>query len=206
MSGDVTKIKTIPCWLEYDGEQLGYTDAPVEFTSEPIVKDVQADQAGDEILLSIIQGNNLTIATTLKEFNRTVYEKLVKDSGLATEFTDGVCSVDPGSNTTQALCEDNSGTWTPSASSVIGFGTATRGTNTAALAKTLKLVPLDDTEKENIIYFWKAVPRITGPLPYSGNDEAKLQVEFRALEDTTKPAAIAKAFMGDPAMLPNYIV
>lgn len=202
MSGDVTKIKTIPCYVYYDDISLGYTDAPVEFAAEVIKKEVTADQKGEEVLVEIIQGNNLTISTTLKEFDRAKIDKFYKDSGLATEFTDGACSIDPETNTTEALCTDNSGTWTPG-TPVLGFGSATTGLNLATMAKQLKLVPIDTDEADNIVVFWKASPT-PGSLNYSGVDETMLEIEWRAVEDTTKPAAISKAFIGNPTDLPNY--
>jgi hypothetical protein len=201
MSGNVTNIKTIPCWVEYDGEQVGYTDTPVQFTAEVVKKEISADQTGEEILLEIVQGNNLSVSFTMKEFNRTVIDKIYKDSGLASEFIDGACS--DGTSTTEAACLLASETWTP-ATAVLGFGSANRGQNLVSLAKPLKLIPLDDAEKDNIVYIWKASPTPSG-FTFSGNDEAVVECEFKAYEDSTKPAEISKAFIGDPVNLPNYV-
>ena len=202
MSGDITKIKTIPCWVFFGGVNYGYTDAPVEVSAEVVKKEVQADQTGDEILLSIVQGTNLRVVTTFKEHNKENLKSLYISGGLGTEFTDGVCSIDPETNTTEALCTAASGDWTPS-TPVIGIGSATRGLNLATSAKELKLVPIDPAERENTLVAWKASPS-PGGFTYSGTEESMIEVEFSIFSDSTKPAGADKAFIGDPDNMPNY--
>lgn len=183
MSGDITKIKTLPCYVYYNDVNLGYTDAPVEFAAEVVKKDITADQKGEEVIVQIIQGSNLTVKTTLKEFDRTVIDELYKDAGLASEYTD---------------------TTGGSSTAVLGFGSANVGQNLSSLAKPLKLVPIDDDESANIVYCWLASPT-PGSLNYSGVDETMIEVEWNILEDSTKPDEINKAFIGDPAEMTTYI-
>ena len=201
--GNLENIKTLPCIIEYDGELVGYSDTPVQFTAEVVKREVTADQTGEEILLDIVQGNNLSVSFTMKEFKRTIVDKIYKDAGLASDFVDGSCSA--GGHTTQAACELAGETWTPNASGgVLGIGSANRGKNLVTLAKPLKLTPIDEAEKNNIVYIWKASPTPSG-FSYSGSEETTVECEFKAYEDGTKPTEISKAFIGDPALLPNYI-
>lgn len=202
MSGDTTKIKTLPCFVEYDGEQVGFTDTPIEFSAEAVKKEITADQNGEEVLLEIVQGNNLTVSFTMKEFNRTVIDKMFVDAGIAESYTGGTCS--DTQYKTQETCELNSETWTAADTPVLGFGSSNRGKNLVTLAKPLKLVPIDESEKNNIVYIWKASPT-PGGIAFSGVDETLVEVELRAYEDTTKPTSLSKGFIGDPAKLPSLL-
>lgn len=202
MSGDVTKIKTLPAFLHFNAVNLGFTSTPIEFNVEGLTKDITVDQLGDEVIAKINQGSNVSLKATFKEIDKALLLEMYGSAGIASEFFDGTCS--DSQYTDQATCELNLGTWTPREKSVIGFGSKNVGTNLAANAKPIKVIPTNANEVGNSLYFWKAYP-IPGSLKYSGAEENEMEIEFRIIEDKTKDSAISKGFLGDPADMPNHV-
>ncbi|WP_417447246.1 hypothetical protein [Kangiella sp.] len=202
MSGDVTKIKTLPAFLHYNAKNLGYTSTPIEFIVEGLTKDISVDQLGDEIIAKINQGSNVSLKATFKEVDKAFLLEMYGSAGIASEFTGGSCS-DPQYKD-EASCTLATETWTPADETVIGFGSKNVGTNLAANAKPIKVIPTNEAEVANSLYFWLAYP-IPGSLKYSGAEENEMEVEFRIIEDKTKPSAVSKGFLGDPAKMPNLV-
>jgi hypothetical protein len=204
--GDITKIKTIPATVIFDALDLGYTSTPIEVGIEGKYKDITVDQLGDEIVAKINQGLDVTVKATFKEVDKVLLSKMYGASALASEYTDGQCTggTSTGDELTEAACTLVGGTWTPATESVLGFGSANVGTNLASTAKLLKLIPNNVAEKNKSLILWKAYP-IPGGLKYSGVEENEVEIEFRIIEDKTKPAQISKGYLGNPDMMPNFV-
>lgn len=205
MSGNTTNFKSLPSFAKFGTLQIGYTATPWEITIEGVNKDVSADQTGDEILALLNQGNNVTLKSTCKEITKDFLKTVFGAAGLMSEFTDGVCDIDPGNNTTQALCTGAGGIWTPSASPVLGIGSAFNGVNINTLALPITLTPKDPAEVAWSFVGWKALA-VPGSIKYSGAEENECEIELRLVADDTKPTAISKCYIGDPSMMPNYVV
>lgn len=203
---NINNIKTIPAFLHYGTLDMGLTDGAIEFTVEGINKEIKADQFGDEVLALINQGSNISFKAIFKEVTKEMLNEIYAQGGLATVYNDGACTggTSDGSEKTEAECTLQSGTWTPNVNSVLGFGSAKVGTNLASNAKIIKLVPKATSEVDKSLVFWKAYP-VPGGINYSGADEATLEIEFKVIEDTTKPTEISKGYLGNPTDIPNFV-
>lgn len=180
MAGNIENIETVPAFVIFDEMDLGFTSTPIELVIEGLNKEVVVDQFGEEVIALINQGNNVSIRATFKETIEEFKKKIYGAAGLMSEFTDDEAE-----------------------GPVLGIGSANVGTNLATLAKLIKIIPLNDAQKDQSLIGWKATP-VPGSLKYSGTEENEVEVEFKLLDDKTKPSAISKCAIGDPDNLPTY--
>lgn len=155
---------------------LGMLAGAVEVTIEPEQHEVKDDRVGDEPLALILKSSKVKIKASFQEIDQTFYEKLLDGFGLA------------------ATTPSKEG-----ATKVIANGTGLNGTNMSSNAKRLVLKAMGSTDSDHSddICFWKAVPKLSGALKYSGSDQHNVEIEFTVIPDETKPSNVNKFVMGD---------
>lgn len=165
---------TFETTLEGFGGFLGATQGGVEYTPEPEIEDVPADQTGGAPLTSILKNVSHTLTTNIIELSKERFNFLY-GRVVGTVFTPD------------------------SGSEVMGFGTDKVGASMANLTGELILLPLDFDNStpvyEDALFFFEcsAVP---GALSFS-NETQTLEVTFKPYIDSTKVSKAAYGCKGD---------
>lgn len=151
---------------------LGFTDGDVELTMDQQLVDVNAHQAGAEIIASIVNGMNVEMSLALKEVTEENLAKIINDI--------------------------SGGTYTSGLNEYRGYGSGQNSRNVLDNACRLVLHPvrLADTVYTSDLCCPLAYPKADSLL-FSGENPQLLNVTFRVFRDEFMPAAIDKVFIGD---------
>ena len=155
---------------------LGILAGPIEFNIEPEVHEVKDDRTGDEPLALILKSSKVKIKATFSEIDKTFYKTLLDGFGL------------------KAITPTGEG-----ATEVIASGTGQNGVNLSANAKMLVLKPMGktDADKSEDFAFFKAIPKLSGGMKFSGSEQHNVEVEFTIIPDETMKADNNKFVFGD---------
>lgn len=78
---DILNIKVEPCTVEWDGDDMGFTDGDLEVAPEEQSVDIMAHQEGTNVLDSIRTGNGCKLSVTLKETSLAKLQALLAVGG-----------------------------------------------------------------------------------------------------------------------------
>lgn len=151
---------------------LGFTDGDIELTMDQQLVDVNAHQAGAEIIASIVNGMNVEMSLALKEVTEENLAKIIDDI--------------------------SGGTYTSGADTFRGFGSGQNSQNVLDNACRLFLHPvrLADNVYTSDLCCPLAYPKLDS-LMFSGENPQMLNLTFRVFKDEFMPSAIDKVFIGD---------
>lgn len=155
---------------------LGILGGPIEVNIEPEVHEVKDDRLGDEPLATILKSSKVKIKATFSEIDKAFYKTLLDGFGL------------------KAITPTGTGT-----TEVIAGGTGQNGVNLSANAKMLVLKPMNktDDDKTEDIAFFKAIPKLSGGMKFTGNEQHNVEVEFTIIPDESMKADNNKFVIGD---------
>lgn len=155
---------------------LGILAGPIELSIEPEVHEVKDDRIGDEALATILKSSKTKIKATFSEIDKTFYKTLLDGFGLKAITPEGV-----------------------GATEVIASGTGLNGVNLSSNAKMLVLKPMNktDADKTEDIAFFKAIPKLSGGMKFSGNEQHNVEIEFTIIPDESMKSDNNKFVIGD---------
>lgn len=155
------------------GGALGKTLSGIELTTEVTQKDILSNQTGETPLDSFATGISVSVTADLMEVTAERVKSIIGEG-----FGDYI----------------NTG-----AEDVVGFGTSKLYSSSFNYAGKLVGHPvrLADNDRSSDFVIWKTVP-VMSSIAYSGTDEQALNVEFKALIDSTKSEKLSLAtILGD---------
>jgi len=155
---------------------FGFSDGDLEVTLDQQLVDVNAHQAGAEMIAAIVNGMNVELSVALKEVTEENLARIID-------------------NTT-------GGTYTLGPDSFRGYGSAQNSRNVLDFAARLILHPvrLADTVYTSDLCMPLAYPKLDSLL-YSGENPQLLNLTFRVFRDEFLPAAIDKVFIGNHTLI-----
>lgn len=155
------------------GGSLGRTKSGIEFTTEVTMKDILSNQTGETPLDTFATGVSVSVSADIME---TTPERIKSIIG-------------EGYGSYKTVGSDD----------IVGFGTSKLYQSAFGFAGKLigHPVRLPDTDRSGDFVIWKTVP-VPSSITYSGTDEQVVNIDFKALIDSTKSSEVNLAsIMGD---------
>lgn len=173
MTGALLSIDLMASGFFHD---MGFSDGDLEVTLDQQLVDVNAHQAGAEMIAAIVNGMNVELSVALKEVTEENLAKIIDDT--------------------------TGGTYTLGLNEYRGYGSGQNSQNVLDRAARLILHPvrLADNVYTSDLCMPLAYPKLDSLL-YSGENPQLLNLTFRVFRDEFMPAAIDKVFIGNHTLI-----